>query len=118
MPRATPGCGRLSHNGTLPSLCDDVRVTEEILAGQVDYYRRRAGEYDATAYGDIAAARARIARLVARMRPVGRVLEIACGTGLGARGLAGAGGQGAARAAGPTAAGDGILASRSAASPG
>jgi SAM-dependent methyltransferase len=64
------------------SLCDDVRVTDEVLADQVDYYRRRAGEYDATAYGDVAAARARIARLVAEMRPTGRVLEIACGTGL------------------------------------
>jgi hypothetical protein len=56
--------------------CDDVRVTDEVLADQVDYYRRRAGEYDVTAYGDVAAARARIARLVAEMRPVGSVLEI------------------------------------------
>ena len=69
--------------------CDDVRVTDEILAGQVDYYRRRAGEYDATAYGDVAAARARIARLVAELRPAGRVLEIACGTGLWTEALAG-----------------------------
>jgi len=59
------------------------------LADQVDYYRRRAGEYDATAYGDVAAARARIARLVAEMRPVGSVLEIACGTGLWTEALAG-----------------------------
>ena len=51
-------------------------MTDEILAGQVDYYRRRAGEYDATAYGDVAAARARIARLVAELRPAGRVLFI------------------------------------------
>jgi 2-polyprenyl-3-methyl-5-hydroxy-6-metoxy-1,4-benzoquinol methylase len=57
-------------------------VTDEVLADQVDYYRRRAGEYDVTAYGDVAAARARIARLVAEMQPTGRVLEIACGTGL------------------------------------
>lgn len=65
------------------SLCDDVRVTDEVLAEQVDYYRRRAGEYDVTAYGDdVAAARALIARLVAEMRPAGSVLEIACGTGL------------------------------------
>ena len=67
---------------------DDVRVTDEVLADQVDYYRRRAGEYDATAYGDVAAARARIARLVAEMRPAGRVLEIACGTGLWTEALA------------------------------
>jgi 2-polyprenyl-3-methyl-5-hydroxy-6-metoxy-1,4-benzoquinol methylase len=57
-------------------------MTDDVVAGQVDYYRRRAGEYDATAYGDVTAARARIARLVAQMRPTGRVLEIACGTGL------------------------------------
>jgi len=63
-------------------------MTDEALADQVAYYRRRAGEYDATAYGDVAAARARIARLVAEMRPAGRVLEIACGTGLWTEALA------------------------------
>ena len=63
-------------------------MTDEILADQVDYYRRRAGEYDVTAYGDVAAARARIARLVAEMRPTGSVLEIACGTGLWTEALA------------------------------
>lgn len=31
-------------------------VSDEVLAEQVDYYRRRAGEYDVTAYGDVAAA--------------------------------------------------------------
>jgi len=63
---------------------------DELLAEQVDYYRRRAGEYDVTAYGDdIAAARALIARLVAEMRPAGSVLEIACGTGLWTEALAG-----------------------------
>ncbi len=72
------------------SLCDDVRVTDEVLAEQVDYYRRRAGEYDVTAYGDdVAAARALIARLVAEMQPAGSVLEIACGTGLWTEALAG-----------------------------
>jgi demethylmenaquinone methyltransferase/2-methoxy-6-polyprenyl-1,4-benzoquinol methylase len=63
-------------------------MTDGVLAEQVDYYRRRAGEYDATAYGDVAAARERIARLVAEMRPAGRVLEIACGTGLWTEALA------------------------------
>jgi 2-polyprenyl-3-methyl-5-hydroxy-6-metoxy-1,4-benzoquinol methylase len=63
-------------------------VTDEALAEQVDYYRRRAGEYDTTAYGDVAAARVRIARLVAEMRPAGSVLEIACGTGLWTEALA------------------------------
>jgi demethylmenaquinone methyltransferase/2-methoxy-6-polyprenyl-1,4-benzoquinol methylase len=65
-------------------------VTDEVLTSQADYYRRRAGEYDVTAYGDVVAARARIARLVAEMRPTGRVLEIACGTGLWTEALAGA----------------------------
>jgi 2-polyprenyl-3-methyl-5-hydroxy-6-metoxy-1,4-benzoquinol methylase len=59
-----------------------VCVTDELLADQVAYYRQRACEYDVTAYGNVAAARARIARLVAEMQPTGRVLEIACGTGL------------------------------------
>ena len=67
---------------------DDVRVTDDVLADQVHYYRRRAGEYDVTAYGDVAAARARIERLVAEMRPAGAVLEIACGTGLWTEALA------------------------------
>jgi demethylmenaquinone methyltransferase/2-methoxy-6-polyprenyl-1,4-benzoquinol methylase len=64
-------------------------MTDEILDGQVEYYRRRADEYDVTAYGDVAAARERIVGLVARMRPGGRVLEIACGTGLWTEALAG-----------------------------
>jgi demethylmenaquinone methyltransferase/2-methoxy-6-polyprenyl-1,4-benzoquinol methylase len=63
-------------------------MTEEALADQVDYYRRRAAEYDVTAYGDVAAARERITRLVTQMRPTGRVLEIACGTGLWTAALA------------------------------
>ena len=63
-------------------------MSDNILADQVDYYRRRAGEYDATAYGDVEAARTRIARLVAEMHPTGRVLEIACGTGLWTEALA------------------------------
>lgn len=61
---------------------------DEVLAGQIDYYRRRADEYDATAYGDIPAVRPRIARLVADMRPTGSVAEIACGTGLWTEALA------------------------------
>ena len=64
-------------------------MTDEALASQVDYYRRRADEYDATAYGDVEAARVRIARLVAELRPTGMVLEIACGTGLWTEALAG-----------------------------
>jgi len=64
-------------------------VIDEVLADQVAYYRRGAGEYDVAAYGeDVAAARAFIARLVAEMRPTGSVLEIACGTGLWTAALA------------------------------
>jgi hypothetical protein len=37
---------------------------DELPAGQVAYYRRRAGEYGVTAYGDLDAARARITRLL------------------------------------------------------
>jgi ubiquinone/menaquinone biosynthesis C-methylase UbiE len=61
---------------------------DEVLSEQVDYYRRRASEYDVTAYGSVAAARALIARLVAEMDPSGRVLELACGTGLWTEALA------------------------------
>jgi demethylmenaquinone methyltransferase/2-methoxy-6-polyprenyl-1,4-benzoquinol methylase len=64
-------------------------VTDEVLAGQAEYYRRRANEYDATSYGDVGAARARIGRLVAEMRPTGTILEIACGTGMWTEALAG-----------------------------
>jgi SAM-dependent methyltransferase len=80
-------CG--ARDGGSWQLRDDVWVTDEILAHQVGYYRRRAGEYDVTAYGDVAVARARIARLVAQMQPTGKVLEIACGTGLWTEEIAG-----------------------------
>jgi 2-polyprenyl-3-methyl-5-hydroxy-6-metoxy-1,4-benzoquinol methylase len=88
MVRARRRCGGPGRRRLSASLCDDVRVTDEVLADQVDYYRRRAGEYDMTAYGDVAAARARIARLAAKIRPAGSVLEIACGTGLWTEALA------------------------------
>ncbi|MBO0883332.1 MAG: class I SAM-dependent methyltransferase [Mycobacterium sp.] len=79
----------LGRTGQSLSLCHAVWVIDDILTSQVDYYRRRAGEYDVTAYGDVVAARARVARLVAEMRPTGRVLEIACGTGLWTEALVG-----------------------------
>jgi len=63
-------------------------VTDEVLAEQARYYRRRAHEYDATSYGDVAAARARIARLIGDMQPTGTILEIACGTGMWTQALA------------------------------
>ncbi|MDQ2750620.1 MAG: class I SAM-dependent methyltransferase [Actinomycetota bacterium] len=63
-------------------------MTDEVLAEQVSYYRRRAAEYDATAYGDVATAANRIERLVEQMQPCGAVLEIACGTGMWSAALA------------------------------
>ncbi|MGH7623207.1 MAG: class I SAM-dependent methyltransferase [Gemmatimonadaceae bacterium] len=79
-----------SDTGLWPwQLRHDVLVTDEVLADQIGYYRRRAGEYDVTAYGDVAAARTRISLLVAQMHPTGTVLEIACGTGLWTEALAG-----------------------------
>jgi hypothetical protein len=38
-----------------------------VRRGQIDYYRHRATEYDATAYGDPAAAAARIAGVLAQV---------------------------------------------------
>ena len=64
-------------------------TADDLLAEQVTYYRRRAQEYDVTAYGDLDAVRARINRIVAALRPAGNVLEIACGTGVWTRALAG-----------------------------
>jgi 2-polyprenyl-3-methyl-5-hydroxy-6-metoxy-1,4-benzoquinol methylase len=58
------------------------------LGEQVAYYRRRAPEYDATSYGDVAAAQPRIARIVGALHPRGRLLEIACGTGVWTAALA------------------------------
>src|SRR5215469_7314341 len=60
---------------------DQVTACDDLVAEQVAYYRRRAGEYDVTAYGNLDAALARITRIVEALRPAGSVLEIACGTG-------------------------------------
>lgn len=57
-------------------------MADRVLAEQLTYYRRRAAEYDATAYGDVTAASRRVERLVEQMRPAGAILEIACGTGM------------------------------------
>jgi SAM-dependent methyltransferase len=59
-----------------------------LLAGQIDYYRRRAGEYDETALEDVDAASRLFDALVKRLAPSGDVLEIACGTGLWTQHLA------------------------------
>lgn len=59
---------------------------------QIDYYRRRAGEYDATTTppGDPLAPQAeRLEAALHDFRPAGKVLELACGTGAWTRLLAG-----------------------------
>jgi SAM-dependent methyltransferase len=72
----------------------DNRAIEELLAGQIRYYRARAGEYDewwerrgrydrggeANAAWFAEAAELRAA--LDRFEPGGRVLELACGTGI------------------------------------
>ncbi len=84
-PRACCRSGRVVR-GALAG--HDVTVVDEVLAQQVSYYRKRAAEYDVTAYGDVAAARVRIDRVVTQLRPTGQVLEIACGTGIWTEALA------------------------------
>ncbi|GAA1655122.1 class I SAM-dependent methyltransferase [Actinoplanes couchii] len=57
---------------------------DRLLAEQVAYYRARAGEYDATYPLDSHADTEARAELVARLEglaPLGRTLELACGTG-------------------------------------
>jgi SAM-dependent methyltransferase len=54
---------------------------ETLLAEQVAYYRARAGEYDATSPMQ-PIARRRLADALRVFAPRGRVLELACGTGV------------------------------------
>ena len=57
---------------------------ERVIQEQIAYYRRRAAEYDRTStpVGDPFEADAeRIRSQLRRLRPTGRVLELACGTG-------------------------------------
>ncbi len=54
---------------------------------QIAYYRRRAAEYDTTAYRDGDLTGDRLAAIVDRFGPTGDLLEIACGTGVWTRHL-------------------------------
>ena len=57
-----------------------------IIQEQIDYYRSKAAEYDATAAAapdHIVAWAKEIDAALNRFRPIGHVLEVACGTGLG-----------------------------------
>jgi SAM-dependent methyltransferase len=67
---------------------DDGPVIDALLEEQIAYYRRRADEYDATAYGDVIEARDRIHRIVSALPPAARALELACGTGMWTQSLA------------------------------
>ena len=63
-------------------MCDRV-IDEQIL-----YYRHRAAEYDATAYGSLAVARERITRITSILPLDLPTLELACGTGMWTEALA------------------------------
>ena len=54
---------------------------DALVAEQTAYYRARAGEYDKTSAYDAVSRAALVAALEA-FAPYGRVLELACGTGL------------------------------------
>jgi demethylmenaquinone methyltransferase/2-methoxy-6-polyprenyl-1,4-benzoquinol methylase len=54
---------------------------ERLLAEQVAYYRARAGEYDATYPLDAGDARRQLSAQLEELAPLGKVLELACGTG-------------------------------------
>jgi ubiquinone/menaquinone biosynthesis C-methylase UbiE len=61
---------------------------DETLSGQIDYYRRRAAEYDETSVGSSEQGSREFGELIDKLEPAGDVLEIACGTGLWTQHLA------------------------------
>ena len=79
--RFPPGNGRLPQIGH--TLCMNDRG---IIDEQINYYRKKAPEYDATAAAapdPVTQWSKQIFAALDRFRPTGHVLEIACGTGLG-----------------------------------
>lgn len=60
---------------------NDRPVAEDLEAEQIGYYRARAPEYDSGLYGS-PEAQGLIAEVLARVPPVARLLELACGTGV------------------------------------
>jgi SAM-dependent methyltransferase len=62
--------------------------SDGLLADQIDYYRRRASEYDETSLEDLEQPSRVFGPLVEALAPSGDVLEIACGTGLWTQHLA------------------------------
>jgi len=55
---------------------------DALVAEQLQYYRARAAEYDATSYGAVSAEMASVPAIVDRLGISGDVLELACGTGI------------------------------------
>jgi SAM-dependent methyltransferase len=77
-----------SADGCYTGLVGEAGDDRELLDSQIAYYRRLAREYDATYGEDLEAARARITNVLDLLEPRGRVLEIACGTGMWTQELA------------------------------
>jgi ubiquinone/menaquinone biosynthesis C-methylase UbiE len=63
------------------------KAEDEVLSAQLDYYNSRAGECDLDLYQD-PESMDRIERLLVRLKPSGRTLELACGTGFWTQSLA------------------------------
>jgi trans-aconitate methyltransferase len=63
-------------------------VSDLVIDEQIRYYRSRAEEYDATAYGSLTTAREHIARITSRLPRNASTLELACGTGMWTEALA------------------------------
>ena len=61
---------------------DDGVGDDAILQEQIEYYRRRAPEYDDTSWGDLTDGARRISAIVAHLPANVATLEIACGTGM------------------------------------
>jgi demethylmenaquinone methyltransferase/2-methoxy-6-polyprenyl-1,4-benzoquinol methylase len=85
MPQIHADSGVLAE---LPLTRQAVDMSEQLLDGQIAYYRERAAEYDASAYPAQAPAAERIRSIVTGLAISGEVLELACGTGMWTSALA------------------------------
>ncbi len=56
----------------------DTRLDDQLIADQIDYYRARADEFEDGHHGPIPA----LAEPLDAFKPRGRVVEVACGTGI------------------------------------
>ena len=63
-------------------------MSDWVVNEQIRYYRSRAAEYDATAYGSLTTAREHIARITSDLPRDISTLELACGTGMWTEALA------------------------------